>query len=182
MKTLIAFLLTTIVFLSSCSTLNQLGVKPSALETVMALREILNSSTFKAISKLKALNSEDPTTVLPAEFQPVLASLKSLGYGAEIDKVSKQVGVASTVVMAESEVIIKESIREVDFGDAVSIVTGGKDAATQVLQNNMKIVVRRKYAERLDQELAKTDVHKYWPIAAGAYNIFSKTKVDPSVK
>ena len=45
----------------------------------------------------------------------------------------------------------------------------------------MKTVVRRKYAERLDTELGKTEATKYWPIAAGAYNIFAKDKIDSSL-
>jgi len=181
MKKFFLVFLTAALMLSSCSMLNQLNLKPSALETVMALREILNSSTFKAVKKLSQLSSDDPSRALPSEFKTVLDGLKTLGYGQEVDKITKQVGTASAVVLKESESIIAESIKEVDFGDAVSIVTGGKDAATQVLKNNMKTVVRRKYAERLDTELGKTEATKYWPIAAGAYNIFAKDKIDSSL-
>ena len=181
MKSKSIFLLALVFFFSSCSTLSKLNIKPSALETVMALQQILNSSTFKAIKKLHKLNSDDPSKALPAEIQPVLAGLKNLGYGAEIEKITKQVGDVSGIVLLESEDIIKQSIKEVDFGDAVSIVTGGKDAATQVLKNNMKVVVRKKYAEKLSGELNKTEVNKYWPIAANAYNLFSKNKVDASM-
>jgi hypothetical protein len=181
MKKFFPVFLTAALMLSSCSMLNQLNLKPSALETVMALREILNSSTFKAVKKLSQLSSDDPSRALPSEFKTVLDGLKTLGYGQEVDKITKQVGTASAVVLKESESIIAESIKEVDFGDAVSIVTGGKDAATQVLKNNMKTVVRRKYAERLDTELGKTEATKYWPIAAGAYNIFAKDKIDSSL-
>ncbi len=181
MKKFFPVFLTAALMLSSCSMLNQLNLKPSALETVMALREILNSSTFKAVKKLSQLSSDDPSRALPSEFKTVLDGLKTLGYGQEVDKITKHVGTASAVVLKESESIIAESIKEVDFGDAVSIVTGGKDAATQVLKNNMKTVVRRKYAERLDTELGKTEATKYWPIAAGAYNIFAKDKIDSSL-
>lgn len=181
MKKFFPVFLTAALMLSSCSMLNQLNLKPSALETEMALREILNSSTFKAVKKLSQLSSDDPSRALPSEFKTVLDGLKTLGYGQEVDKITKQVGTASAVVLKESESIIAESIKEVDFGDAVSIVTGGKDAATQVLKNNMKTVVRRKYAERLDTELGKTEATKYWPIAAGAYNIFAKDKIDSSL-
>ena len=181
MKLYTTWLLAAGILLSSCSTLNQLNIKPSALETVMALQEILNSSTFKAIRKLSALYSDDPAKALPAEFKTVIDGLKTLGYGNEIEKITKQTGQVASVVLTESEGIIKESIKEVDFGDAVAIVTGGKDAATQVLKNNMKTVVRKRYAERLNSELGKTELNTYWPIAAGAYNIFAKTKVDASL-
>jgi hypothetical protein len=181
MKYFPSILLTVTFFLSSCSVLNQLNLKPSALETVMALQEILNSSTFKAIKKLSKLHSDDPTQALPPEFKTVVDGLKTLGLGQDLDKITNQVSNISGIVLKESEGIITESIKEVDFGDAVAIVTGGKDAATQVLKNNMKMVVRRRYAEKLSVELAKTEADKYWPIAAGAYNMFAKNKVDASL-
>lgn len=181
MKISLPLILTFVLFLTSCSTLNKLNIKPSALETVMALQEILNSSTFKAIRKLSALYAEDPSKSLPSEFKTVIDGLKTLGYGAEVDKITKQTGQVASLVLNESEGIIKESIKEVDFGDAVAIVTGGKDAATQVLKNNMKIVVRKRYTEKLNTELSKTELNTYWPIAASAYNIFAKTKVDASL-
>ena len=183
MKPFILSALTAVFILSSCSTLSNLGIKPSALETVMALKEILNSSTFKAISKLQKLATDNPAAALPSELQPVLASLKTLGYGSEIDKVTKQVGLASTLVLAESEGIIKDAIKEVDFGDAVAVVTGGPDAATHILKNNMKLAVKKRYSLRLEQELSKSDVDvkTYWPMAASAYNLFSKNKVDGSL-
>ena len=181
MKNSPTFVFITILLFSSCSTLNQLNLKPSGLETVLALQEILNSSTFKAIRKLSKLHSEDPTQALPVEFKTIIDGLKVLGYGKEITKITTQVGQISGIVLNESEGIIKESVKELDFGDAVSIVTGGKDTASQVLKNNMKSVVRRRYSDRLGAEFDKTEVNKYWPIAAGAYNIFAKNKVDVSL-
>jgi hypothetical protein len=112
----------------------------------MALQEILNSSTFRAIKKLSALYSEViPVKSLPTEFTTVIDGLKTLGYGAsEVDKITKQTSQVASLVLNESESIIKESIKEVDFGDAIAIVTGGKDAATQVLKNNMRIRGKKK--------------------------------------
>ena len=181
MKISLPLVLTVSMFLSSCSVMNQLNIKPSALETVMALREILNSSTFKAIRKMSALYAGDPTKSLPAEFTTVIEGLKTLGLGSEVDKITQQTGKVASLVLTESEGIIKESIKQIDFGDAVSIVTGGKDAATQVLKNNMKTVVRKRYSEKLSSELDKSEINGYWPLAASAYNIFAKTKVDASL-
>lgn len=180
-KSVLLIVLTSGLFLSSCSVLNQLNLQPSMLETVTALREILNSSTFKALKTLSKLHSDDPAKALPEELQPVLAGLKTLGLGNEINKVTAQIGQVSGVVLNESQDIIKESIAKVDFGDAVAIVTGGKDAATQVLKNNMKEVVRARYAELLTSQLSKTEATTYWPMAASAYNLFAKKKVEPNL-
>lgn len=181
MKKTIAIILILPVFLSSCAIFKSNLLKPSTLETISALREILNSSTFKALNKLRKLNSDNPENALPAEIKPVLATLSTLGYGNEIEKVKSSIGTVSSLVLNESEDLLSDAIKEVDFGDAVSVVLGGQDAATQVLKNAMKVAVKKRYSTRLNQELNKTDVNKYWPLAAGAYNMFSKNKVDNSL-
>lgn len=172
MKSNVVLLLIGVFFFTSCSTLLKTALKPSTFETITAVKEILNSSTFKALTKLKGLTGSDPSQALPPEVNTVLNALSSLGYGTEIEKSKEIVGKASLIMLTESEGIIKDAISEVDLGDAVSIVTGGKDAATQVLNNNMKLSVKKRYSDRLNVELDKSEVNKYWPIAAGAYNIF----------
>ena len=165
----------------SCSTLTKLATEPSTWETIAAIKEILNSSVFKALTGLQQLNSSNPEQALPPEFQSVVGTLKTIGYGDEITKLTKTVGNASGIALTESKGIMADAIKEVDLGDAVSIVVGGQDAATQVLKNAMKAAVKKRYSASLEAQLNKTDAVKYWPIAAGAYNMFAKTKVDSSL-
>ena len=181
MKRIIPSVLTISILISSCKTLGELGIKPSGLETVMALKNMLDSSTFKAIKKLKNINDGGIESALPSEVGTVLKSLKAVGYGAEVDKVTKSIGHASTLVLGESESIISDAISELKFTDAVAVVLGGEDAATNVLKRAMYSTVKKKYSTRLGQELDKTDANKYWPIAASAYNIFSSNKMEGSL-
>jgi len=181
MKHIILSILTISVLFSSCKTLGELGIKPSGLETVLALKSILDSSTFKAIKKLKNINDGGIESALPSEVGTVLQSLKAVGYGDEVDQVTKSIGHASVLVLGESESIISDAISELKFTDAVAVVLGGEDAATNVLKRAMYSTVKKKYSNRLGQELDKTDANKYWPIAAGAYNIFSSNKMEGSL-
>ena len=41
--------------------------------------------------------------------------------------------------------------------------------------------VKKRYSDRLNVELEKTDVNKYWPMAQSAHNIFAKNKVEGSL-
>ena len=84
-------------------------------------------------------------------------------------------------MLNEGEGIIKDAISEVKFEDAAAIVLGGEDAATAVLKKTMYTTIKKRYSERMEQELAKTDALKYWPIASSAYNVFAKEKVDSSL-
>jgi len=181
MKRIILSFLAVSVLASSCKVLSDLGIKPTNLETIMALKNILDGSTFKAIKKLKNINENGIEGVLPAEVGTVLNTLKTVGYGDEVEKVPKSIGTASTLVLGESEQIVGDAIKELKFTDAVAVVLGGEDAATNVLKRAMYSTVKKRYSSRLGQELGKTEVDKYWPIAAGAYNMFSKNKMEGSL-
>ena len=181
MKKIFLSFLTLTIIMSSCSTLNQLGLKPSHLENVMALKKILDSSTFKALNTLRKANNDGIDGVLPPEISKVLGTMKTLGYGDEIDGVTKAIGDASGVMLTESEGIVKDAIGELKFTDAVSVILGGEDAATGVLKNAMYTTVKKRYSERLEQELGKTEALKYWPLAAKAYNMFASNDVDSSL-
>ena len=181
MKKLSLLLFAFMFALPSCSTLKQLGIEPSAFETVSAVKEVLNSSAFKAINILSKMNNGGVAGLLPKELQPVLGTMKSLGLGSEIDMITKQIGNISGKVAKESGGIMKDAIKEVKFTDAVAIVVGGENAATEVLRKAMYGTVKKRYSNQLNTELGKTDALKYWPMAAGAYNLFAKKKVDGSL-
>ena len=169
-----------ILLFSSCATLNKLGIKPSALETALALKQVLNSSTFQTIKTLKNL-SEGNAEMMPKELNTVLAGLGALGYGDDVDKVKKQISNASGIALNESEGIITDAIKEISFKDAAAIVLGGEDAATGILKNAMYSTVKKRYSERLGQSLEGQEAVEYWPIASRAYNLFSSNKVDTTL-
>ncbi|MEL6986709.1 MAG: DUF4197 domain-containing protein [Bacteroidota bacterium] len=181
MKRLIILALAATIGISSCATLGQLIAEPTSLETITALKEVLNSSSFRAIKTLKKMQKNGIVGALPDEVGGVLNALKGLGLGKEIEGVTNTITKASGIVAEESAAIVGDAIKEVKFGDAVAVVVGGEDAATAVLRKAMYGAVKKRYSERLDQELNKADVNQYWPLAAGAYNVFAKEKVDANL-
>ena len=181
MKKFIVLAFIGMIGFSSCSSLKKLGLEPSNLETISAVKEVLNSSAFRAIATLRKLDKKGVDGFLPTELQPVLASLKKLGMGAEMEKAEKKILQVSKMMAIESEGIIEDAIKEIKFRDAVAIVAGGNNAATSVLKEKMYASVKKRYSSKLDIELQKTEVTQYWPIAANAYNLFAKNKVGDSL-
>ncbi len=176
MKNFILAALTMTFMLGSCATLKNALPIPTDLESVLALKEVLNSSTFKAINTLN--NMRKGTDGLPKKLEPVLAAMRTLGYGDKVDAVKQSIVDASALVADESEVIMKQAIKDLKFKDAAAIVVTGGDAATGVLKKAMYKTITDRYSGRLDEQLNKTEVKQYWPLAAGAYNLFAKEKVD----
>lgn len=179
MKKIIAPLLILTMMLSSCSTLNNLGIAPTALESIQAVKALMDGSSFRAINALQKMNAAGGVEgLLPKEIAPVLKTLKTLGVGKEVDGITNQINSISKMVAGESAGIMKDAIKSIKITDAVGVVLGAEDAATMLLKNAMYGSVKKRYSERLDTELGKTEVPKYWPMATGAYNLFAKNKVD----
>ncbi len=166
--------------IGSCSVLQEIALQPSTYETISAVKEVMNSSAFRAIAALQKMGDGGVEAFLPKEIQPVLNTMKTLGLGKEIDKVSGQIGSVAKIVGSEGSGIMADAIKEVDLGDAVSIVVGGEDAATAVLKQAMYATVKKRYSTRIDAELDKSgpEAKQYWPMAVGAYNMFSDNKIE----
>ncbi len=183
MKKIITLCLVVGLMLPSCSTLKQLGIEPTALETISALRSVLDSSAFKAAKTLGKLGTGGVESIVPKEVAMVLGKLEGLGLGGDVDKVTKKVGEISALVAEEGAVLMKDAIKNVDFGDAAAVVLYGEDAATQALRKSMYKSVKQRYSERLDTEFAKVPELEYWDAARSAYNLFAKkeNKVDGTI-
>lgn len=176
MHRIAAFLL--IIFCSSaCNILSGLGVEPSALETAVALRKVLDSSTFKTLKTLKQVNDEGIEGALPDELSTVLKGLRTLGVGGEVDAVTRQIEQATRVALVETEGTISDAIKTLRFKDAAAIALGGGDAATTVLREALYATVKQRYSQKIDAQLDRTEAKQYWPMAASAYNLFAKRKV-----
>ncbi|MBX2845193.1 MAG: DUF4197 domain-containing protein [Saprospiraceae bacterium] len=167
----------------SCNTAKVLLGEPSEAEVLQALTKVLDSSALKALVTLNKLNKQGAEGLLPEELQPVLATLKTLGLGDDVTKVENTITDVVSTVAAESGGILTDAVKEVNFGDAVSIVLGGEDAATQVLREAMYTTVKKRYSQKIEAELLnqEPEIMQYWGMATGAYNLFAKNKVDANL-
>ncbi len=165
----------------SCNTVKNLVGEPSALETITALRNLLDNSTLRAVSKLRKMQNGGLESILPQELGTVLNGLRSFGLTKEIDQVSEQIGKASQIALEESGHIIKGSIAQLSFSDASKVVLGGENAATSVLKQAVYKSVKNRYSEKIKSELESTDAIRYWSMAAGAFNLLSNEKIDKNL-
>lgn len=173
--------ITLLILGSSCKSSQGVASAPSEKETINAVKEVLNGSAFKAIDGLGRLANGGLEGLLPEEVRPVLATLKTLGLGAELTKLDKKLGVVSTAAYLESRGLMSDAIKQVKFEDAASIVIGGENAATLAFKNTMYSAVKSRYSERLESQINKIDEAKHWYTAVTAYNLFAKNKISGSL-
>jgi len=169
------------LILSSCTTLQNIASAPSNLETLMAVKEVLNSSAFSSIEKLAKAKDGGLMALLPEEAKPVVATLKTLGLGKEIDKLNAKVEVATEATYIEGKGLMSDAIKEFRAEDAAAIVMGGENAATIALKHAMYGAVKKRYSSRLDEKLANVEEAKHWDTAVSTYNLFAKNKIEGSL-
>ena len=171
----------TIFILPSCATLQNFLSAPTDLENITAIREVLNSSAFRALTVLAKTTDHGIEGLLPDEVKPVLSTLKTLGLGDEIKKLDDQVGTASEIALLEGKGLMEDAIGELKISDAPAIILGGEDAATQVLRTAMYGAIKKRYGQRLDEEFADINELKHWDTAVSTYNLFAKNKIEGSL-
>ena len=180
MRSLIILFIGIILF--SCSGIKNLQYVPSNLETIAAIKEVLNGSTSKALLNLANAQNQGIEALLPDEVKPIMNTLKTLGLSDEIKKIDAAVVNVSAVALAESKGLMQDAINEVKFQDAASIILGGENAATTALKIAMYGAVKKRYSEKLGSELNKIPEVKYWDTAVSTYNMFAKNKINGTLE
>src|SRR3954470_4648580 len=132
---LYVFILTVGCF--SCSTLNNFPIPTTISETEAAqgMREALDNGVGRGIS---FLNKEDGffanqayKLFLPAEAQKIENTLRQLGMGSLVDRAILQINRGAEDAVGYARPIFVDAIKEMTIADAINIIRGSRDAATQ---------------------------------------------------
>ena len=140
------FALTLAIGLSSCDTLSNLpggGYGPvTESEAASGIREALDQGVSRGIS---LLNKEDGffgnqlyKILLPPEAVKIENTLRQLGMGSLVDRAIIQINRAAEDAVGHARPIFVDAIRQMTIADALTIIKGPRDAATQYFkkQNN----------------------------------------------
>jgi hypothetical protein len=152
------------------------GVKEALLKGISRGVEEVN----KADGYLKNPQIAIP---FPPDAQRAEAKLRSIGLGDKVDEVIVSLNRAAEDAAAEAKPIFIEAIRGLTFQDALNIVRGEQDAATQFLQRNTTNSLTEKFKPIIGNSLEKVNATRYWEGVMTSYNkIPLVQKVDPDLE
>lgn len=138
------------------------------------LKEALNIGTSAAsnnLGKIDGFLANAAVKILfPPEAKKLENTLRSLGMGSVCDQVITSVNRAAEGAVVEAKPIFLEAIKQMTITDAINILTGGQDAATQYLQKTSGQALMAKFQPIIQDNLQKTNATKYWSDAMTAYN------------
>lgn len=186
MKTLkIITLFTSLLFFTSCETLNQagqilaqtgaLGGNPTQTEIALGLKQALEFGTSYSSERLSANDGYFGNLAIkilfPEEAQKVERTLRSVGLNNLADNVILSLNRAAESAAREAKPIFVNAIKQMTITDAANILLGRQnDAATQYFQRVTTNLLADRFRPIVETNLSRVGATKNWSEAVGYYN------------
>ncbi len=106
----------------------------------------------------------------PPEAQKIETTLRDLGLNKMCDDVINSINHAAENAAVEAKPILINSIRQMTINDAMNILFGANDAATEYLKKTTTAQLTAKFKPVIDNSLSKVGATKYWSDAVNYYN------------
>lgn len=192
MKKTSIFLIAIALFISSCATLSSVisGATGGALtadEIGRGLKEALTVGIKNSSAQASALDGYLGNNLIkllfPPEAQKVEAKLRQIGLGGECDKFITALNRGAEDAAKFAAPIFIDAITQMTITDALSILKGDKDAATQYLKKTSTTALVNAFGPVIQSSLEKTNATKAYTDIANLYNkIPLVQKVNPDLK
>ena len=119
----------------------------------------------------------------PPEVQKVETALRNIGLGSEVDKFVLALNRGAENAAVQAKPIFISAIKQLTIRDAINILRGEKDAATQFLRRTTSPQLIQAFEPFMVKSLENTQATKYYTDIANVYNKIPFTsKVNPDLK
>lgn len=176
-------LLSFVILISSCTTTQiqeALGTVLNAGELTSAeagagLKEALNIGISKGADRLSATDGYFKNAaykiLLPEEARKVTDKLKNVpGFAQVENEILEKINRGAEDAAKKAKPIFVSAIKQMTFADAMDILMGEKDAATNYLNRVTYDQLYSEFNPVIIESLDKFNARKYWSDAVNAYN------------
>jgi hypothetical protein len=175
--------------LLSCSTLNNLpgATSVSENEAAQGIRQALEQGVTRGIGLLNKqdgfFGNQAYKLFLPAEAQKIENTLRQLGMGSMVDRAILQINRSAEDAIGFARPIFADAISQMTITDAINIVKGSRDAATQYFRTKTTDKLIAAFSPVIKSSLDKFSATKYYGDIVNTYNNFPTTlnKLNPDL-
>lgn len=159
----------------------------SSEEAAGGMKEALSKGVEKGVAQLnkkdgyfKDLEIKIP---MPKEAKSVEEKLRKMGQGKKVDEAIESMNRAAEDAAEGAKDIFVVAIKEMTVADAISIIKGDKDAATNYLSQATREELVKKFQPVIKASLDKVGATKHWKSVFGTYNKLPMVKkVNPDLE
>lgn len=163
------------------------GSNVTEAEAGQGIKEALTQGVANAVLNLNKTDgffgSQVYKMFLPTDAQKIEKSLRAAGMGAQVDKAVLAINRGAEDAVAYAKPIFVDAIKEMTVTDALNILKGGKDAATQYFKQKTTTKLTAAFTPSVKSSLDKVEATKYYTDIVNTYNAFPTTlkKVNPDL-
>ncbi|QRQ99993.1 DUF4197 domain-containing protein [Dyadobacter sandarakinus] len=156
-------------------------------EVVKGLKEALNVGATKGATEASRVDgffkNELIKIAVPPEAQKVAETLRKMGLGEQVDKFTLSLNRAAEDAAKKSRPIFVKAITSMTVPDALGILKGSDDAATQYLRKSTNDELFKTFSPVVDSTLKLNKATEYYADIVKTYNQLPFVKkVDPDLK
>lgn len=178
------------ISITSCDILSNLPQSTSTVtqtEAAQAIREALDQGTGSGIGVLNKpdgfFGNEAYKLFLPPDARRIESTLRQVGFASLVDKTIVQINRAAEDAVGHARPIFLDAIREMTITDAINIVRGPRDAATQYFREKTTDKLVAAFLPVIKSSLEKFEATRYYENLITTYNNFPTTinKINPDL-
>lgn len=164
-----------------------MGTSITEGEAAQGIREALDQGVGRGIGFLNKTDgffgNEFYKLLLPAEAKRIENTLRNLGMGSMVDKAILQINRAAEDAVGFARPIFVDAIRQITITDALNIIKGPRDAATQYFREKTTEKLIAAFLPIIKSSLDKFSATKYYGDVINTYNSFPTTinKINPDL-
>jgi hypothetical protein len=159
----------------------------SEKDASLGIKEALSQGLTRAVLNLNKTDgfygNDLYKMLLPPDSQKAEKALRRIGLGKQVDKAVLAINRGAEDAVGSASPIFTNAIKEMTVTDALSIVRGNKDAATQYFRRKTSQELIAAFSPPVKTSLEKTNATRYYADLANTYNRLptSFDKVNPDL-
>jgi hypothetical protein len=156
-------------------------------EAGQGIKEALTQGVTNAVLNLNKTDgffgSEFYKMLLPPDAKKMEATLRKMGMGDQVDKAILSINRGAEDAVAFAKPIFLDAIKEMTLTDALNIVKGNKDAATQYFKQKTSAKLTEAFSPSVQSSLDKVEATKHYSTIVTTYNKLPTTfnKMNPDL-
>lgn len=112
-------------------------------------------------------NNQDVRIELPGNLGKAAKKMRQFGMGAQVDQLETSMNQAAEAAVPQAQALLVDAVKKMTVADAKSILSGGKDSATQYLDKSSREAIRAKFLPIVKQATDKVGVAQKYNTFAG---------------
>jgi hypothetical protein len=157
----------------------------SANEVADGLKAALDQGVTKGTGLLSAtdgfLGNAAVKILMPPEAKKVEEQLRKFGMGKQVDQAITSMNRAAEDAAKSAAPIFLQAIKGMSIQDALGILGGKEDAATQYLKQQTSGPLTEAFRPVIDSSVNKVGATKYWNTIFTNYNKVAAEKINPDL-